>query len=43
MPKNINYIVMKSKCGISNVNQKLIILELKGYIKSLPGNNYVRC
>ena len=43
VPKNINYIAMKSKCGISNVNQKLIILELKGYIKSLPGNNYVRC
>ena len=25
------------------INQKLTILELEGHIKSLPGNNYVRC
>ena len=43
VPKNINYIATESKCEISSINQKLLILELKGYIKSLPGNNYVRC
>ena len=43
IPKSINYISAKSGLNISDINQKLTILELEGYIKSLPGNNYVRC
>lgn len=43
IPKSINYISAKSGLNISDINQKLTILELEGHIKSLPGNNYVRC
>lgn len=42
VPTNVNKIVTSSKLQISEVVQKLTILELKGYIKSLPGNNYIR-
>lgn len=41
-PQNIQQISIKSKRKISDINQKLTILELEGLIKSLPGNNYVR-
>lgn len=41
-PQNIQQISIKSGLEISDINQKLTILELKGLIKSLPGNNYVR-
>ena len=41
-PTNLQYITNKSGIKISEINQKLTILELEGYIKSLPGNNYVR-
>ena len=42
MPININLIAKKCNLGISEVTQKLLIMEIKGYIKSMPGNEYVR-
>ena len=42
MPININLIAKKCNLSISEVSQKLLIMEIKGYIKSLPGNEYVR-
>ena len=42
MPININIIAKKCNLGISEVTQKLLIMEIKGYIKSMPGNEYVR-
>lgn len=42
MPININLIAKKCNLGISEVTQRLLIMEIKGYIKSLPGNEYVR-
>ena len=42
MPININLICKKCNLNISDVTQKLLIMEIKGYIKSLPGNEYVR-
>ena len=42
MPININVIAKKCNLSISEVSQKLLIMEIKGYIKSLPGNEYVR-
>jgi len=42
MPININVIAKKCDLSISEVSQKLLIMEIKGYIKSLPGNEYVR-
>lgn len=42
MPININLIAKKCNLSISEANQKLLIMELKGYAKSLPGNEYVR-
>lgn len=41
-PVTIEYLARKSNLRISEINQKLTILELEGLIKSLPGNNYVR-
>lgn len=41
-PVSIEYLARKSNLRISEINQKLTILELEGLIKSLPGNNYVR-
>ena len=42
MPININIISKKCNIDISIVTQKLLIMEIKGYIKALPGNEYVR-
>ena len=42
MPTNINIIAKKCKLDISKVSQKLLMMEIKGYIKSRPGNEYVR-
>ncbi len=42
MPTNINIIAKKCKLDISKVSQKLLMMEIKGYIKSMPGNEYVR-
>lgn len=41
-PVSIEYLARKSDLRISEINQKLTILELEGLIKSLPGNSYVR-
>lgn len=41
-PVSIEYLARKSDLRISQINQKLTILELEGLIKSLPGNSYVR-
>lgn len=42
MPTNINLIAKKCSMNIAQINQKLLIMEIKGYIKSLPANEYVR-
>ena len=42
MPININIIAKKCNLNVAIVMQKLLIMEIKGYIKSLPGNDYVR-
>lgn len=42
MPTNINIIAKKCKLDISKVSQKLLMMEIKGYVKSMPGNEYVR-
>ena len=42
MPVNINIITKKCKTNISKISQQLLMMELKGYIKSMPGNEYVR-
>lgn len=42
MPININLIAKKCNLSISDVTQKLLLMELKGYVKSLPANEYVR-
>lgn len=42
MPTNINIIAKKCKLNISKINQKLLMMEIKGYVKSMPGNEYVR-
>ena len=42
VPININDICKQLKLNISEVNQKIFMLELQGLIKSLPGNEYVR-
>ncbi len=41
-PVSIENLARKSELRISEINQKLTILELEGLIKSLPGNSYVR-
>lgn len=41
-PQNIQYLAKRSGLKIAEVTQKLIMLELQGYIKSMPGNYYVR-
>lgn len=41
-PQNIQYFAKRSGLKIAEVTQKLIMLELQGYIKSMPGNYYVR-
>ena len=42
-PQNIQYFTNKTGLKIAEVTQKLIIMELQGYIKSMPGNYYIRC
>lgn len=42
MPVNINIIAKKCKTNISKISQQLLMMELKGYIKSMPGNEYMR-
>ena len=42
MPTNINIIAKKCNLDIPKVSQKLLMMEIKGYIKSSPGNEYVR-
>lgn len=42
IPININVIAKKCNLNISELTQKLLIMEIKGYVKSMPGNEYVR-
>lgn len=42
MPTNINIIAKKCNLEISKLMQKLLIMEIKGYVKAMPGNEYVR-
>ncbi|MDO5556060.1 MAG: DNA-processing protein DprA [Clostridia bacterium] len=42
IPININLIAKKCNLDIATVTQMLLIMEIKGYVKSLPGNEYVR-
>lgn len=42
MPTNINIIAKKCNLEISKLTQNLLMMELKGYVKSMPGNEYVR-
>ena len=39
-PMNVNVICKKLKTDISSINANLMLMELEGYIKSLPGNYY---
>lgn len=41
-PIEINELAKKSKLDISELNQKITIMEIEGYIESLPGNEYKR-
>lgn len=41
-PINIQNIKQKSKKTIAEINTKLTMMEIQGYIKRLPGNNYKR-
>ena len=42
-PMHINEIVKKTHMQISEINYKLMMLELEEKIVSLPGNNYKKC
>lgn len=42
IPMNINVLAKKCNISISELNQKLLIMEIKGYAKAMPGNEYVR-
>lgn len=41
-PISIEELCKKSKLSISEINQKLTLMEIEGYIKSLPGNKFER-
>lgn len=41
-PIEINELDKKSKLDISELNQKITMMEIEGYIESLPGNEYKR-
>lgn len=41
-PIEINELAKKSKLDISELNQKITMMEIEGYIESLPGNEYKR-
>lgn len=40
MPLTVDKISLKCKCSIAKVNQVLTMLELKGFVKSYPGNQF---
>lgn len=42
IPQDKQYLSIKSGLNISQINQQLTMLELKGYIKSLAGNKYIK-
>ena len=42
IPISINELIKKCNLSISEINIILTMLELEGYIKTLPGNEYVR-
>ena len=42
IPININVIAKNCNLNISELIQKLLIMEIKGYAKAMPGNEYVR-
>ena len=42
-PISIDEIVKKSELSISAINERLLILEINGVIKKLPGEKYVLC
>lgn len=42
IPMNINVLAKKCNISISELNQKLLIMEIKGYAKAMLGNEYVR-
>lgn len=42
IPININVIAKNCNLNISELTQKLLIMEIKGYAKAMPGNEYVR-
>lgn len=42
IPMNINILAQKCNISISELTQKLLIMEIKGYAKAMPGNEYVR-
>ncbi len=39
-PMDNNQLAQTLKCSISHVNQMLTIMELKGYIEAIPGNEF---
>lgn len=41
-PIEINELAKKSKLDISEINQKITMMEIEGYIERLPGNEYKR-
>ena len=41
-PIEINELAKKSNLDISELNQKITMMEIEGYIESLPGNEYKR-
>lgn len=41
-PIEINELAKKSKLDISEINQKITMMEIVGYIERLPGNEYKR-
>ena len=40
-PIDINYIARMTKKQIQTINYSLVDLEIRGYVKKLPGNKYV--
>lgn len=41
-PMNVDEISDKSKLSISEIMANLTLMELKGFVKRLPGNNFIR-
>lgn len=42
IPKSINEIVHRTEISISEVNYKIMLLQIEGKIKELPGKRYIR-